>query len=267
MTPPLPISVCLISGAEAARIGRALQSVNGLAAEIIVVLNQEVQDGTEEICQRLGAKIYREPWKGHIGQKNSAVQKATQPWILGLDADEALSEGLQNEIRSLFAEPTRLDGQSAFSFPRLTAFCGRWIRHGDWYPDRQIRLWRAGRAKWGGTDPHDKLLVEGAVGRLRGDLLHYSNPSITSYLQKYPYFADLYLQQQLARGEQWSAPAVIVRSVWRFFRGYLFRLGFLDGYPGFYIACSTAYGTLFRHTRLYEHLHGSEPPPPPRARR
>jgi len=267
VTAPLPLSVCLISGAEVARIGQALESVSGLAAEIIVVLNQDVQDGTEELCRNRGAQVYREPWKGHIAQKNSAAQKATQPWILGLDADEALSDALQDELRALLADPARLEAKAAYSCPRLTAFCGRWIRHGDWYPDRQTRLWRAGRANWGGTDPHDKLLVDGAVGRLRGDLLHYSNPTITSYLLKYPYFADLYLKQQLAKGERWSAPSVAIRSVWRFFRGYFFRLGFLDGYPGFYIAFSTAYGTLFRHTRLYEQLHGTQPPPPPRSRR
>lgn len=263
MKEPLPLSVCFISGAEAGRLGRALESVAGWVAEIVVVLNDDVHDGTEEIALRHGARVHREAWKGHIGQKNSAAQKATQPWILGLDADEVVSDGLREEIRALFEDRERLEAHAAFSFPRLTAFCGRWIRHGDWYPDRQTRLWRAGRARWGGTDPHDKLLVEGTVGRLRGDLLHYSNPTITSYHLKHPYFADLYLKQQLADGQRWSAPAVVIRSTWRFFRGYVFRLGFLDGYPGFYIASSTAYGTLFRHTRLYEHLHGREMPAPP----
>ena len=260
---PLPLSVCLISGAESARIGRALESVKGLAGEVIVVLNEEVQDGTEEICLRYGARVFREPWKGHIGQKNSAAQKATQPWILGLDADEVLSVKLQEEIRSLAADPARWEAHTAYSFPRLTAFCGRWIRHGDWYPDRQTRLWRSGRATWGGTDPHDTLIVQGSVGRLRGDLLHYSNPSTTSFLLKHPYFADLHLRHQLERGARWSASAVMVRSVWRFFRSYVFKLGFLDGFPGLYIAVSTAYGTFFRHSRLFEHLYGSQPPPPP----
>lgn len=264
---PLPLSVCLISGAESARIGRALDSVAGLASEIIVVLNEGVQDGTEEICRRRGAQVFREPWKGHIAQKNSAAQKATEPWILGLDADEALSTDLQDDIRSLFLDRERMEADSAYSFPRLTAFCGRWIRHGDWYPDRQTRLWRSGRAKWGGRDPHDTLIVDGSVGRLRGELLHYSNPSTTSYLLKHPYFADIYLQQQLERGVRWSAPAVIVRSAWRFVRAYLFKLGFLDGYPGFYIAVSAAYGTFFRHSRLYEHHHGGQPPEPATRRR
>ncbi|MBL9176166.1 MAG: glycosyltransferase family 2 protein [Verrucomicrobiales bacterium] len=261
----LPLSVCVISGAEASRIGEALRSVADLASEIVVVLNEDVHDGTEEVCRSLGASVQREPWKGHIAQKNSAAAKATQPWILGLDADEALSADLQEEIRRLLSTPGKEPAHDAFSFPRLTAFCGRWIRHGDWYPDRQTRLWRAGRARWAGTDPHDRLEVTGSVGRLRGDLLHYSNPSITSYLQKIPYFSDIHLKQQLAAGARWSTAPVVIRSLWRFFRAYLFRGGFLDGYPGFFIAFTSSYSTLFRHTRLYETYHDRRPDPPPKS--
>jgi len=261
MNPP-PVAACLISGAEAARIGCALASLRGLVSEIVVVLNDDVHDGTEEICRSHGARIYREPWKGHIAQKNSAAEKSTQPWILALDADEAVSDALRTEISGLLSDLSRIPDFAAYSFPRLSFFCGRWIRHGDWYPDRQTRLWRKGQARWGGKDPHDRLIVDGSVGRLRGDLLHYSNPTITSYLQKIAYFSDLYLQQQLAEGARWSAPAAVVRSLWRFVRAYVFRAGFLDGYPGFFIAFSTAYATLFRHTRLYEHGLPRMPPPP-----
>ena len=259
----LPLAVCMISGAEEARIGRALASVEPLASEIIVVLNDDVRDGTEAICRRHGATVHREPWKGHIAQKNAAASKASMPWILGLDADEVISESLQKELRNLLGRPGLQPPHPAYSFPRLTAFCGRWIRHGDWYPDRQTRLWRPGAARWGGEDPHDRLIVHGTIGRLRGDLLHYSNPTISSYLSKIAYFSDIHLQQQLNRGDRWSAPSVIIRSLWRFFRAYVVRAGFLDGYPGFFIAFSTAYSTLFRHTRLYEHLHASRAPVPP----
>ncbi len=262
--PKLPISVCLIAGNEAARISRALESVVDWASEIIVVLNDDVNDGTDKICEASGAKVFREKWKGHIAQKNSAADKAAQPWVFGLDADEVVSPELAGEIRRAVSAP---DEKVAFCFPRCTNFCGRWIRHGDWYPDRQTRLWRRGQARWGGADPHDKLLVTGLVGRLHGDLWHYTNPTIASYITKINYFSDLYLRQQLAEKRRWSAPAAVVRSMWRFLRGYFFRLGFLDGYPGFFIAVSTAYGTLVRHSRLYEHLHSSSPPcPPPKSR-
>ena len=109
MQKKLPVSVCLISGAEASRIGRALASVASWAAEIVVVLNAEVADDTEAIATRHGARVYREPWKGHVAQKNSAAAKATQPWVLGLDADEAVTPGLVAEFASLFADPARLE--------------------------------------------------------------------------------------------------------------------------------------------------------------
>lgn len=259
----LPISVSIISGAEAARIGRALESVAGWTSEIVVVLNEDVRDGTEEIAVRHGAKLFREPWKGHIAQKNSAAAKATQPWLLGLDADEAVSDGLREEITRLFQNSSSSAPHAAFSFPRMTRFCGRWIRHGDWYPDRGVRLWRQGLAEWGGIDPHDKLIVRGTTGKLHCDLLHYTNPTINSYVQKINYFSDIFLQQQLRAKTKWSAPSVIIRSAWRFMRAYFFRLGLLDGFPGFFIAASSAYSTLVRHSRLYEHLHSDAPPCPP----
>jgi glycosyltransferase involved in cell wall biosynthesis len=156
----LPISVCMISGAEARRIGRALESVAGWTGEIIVVLNEDVRDGTEEIALKHGAKVFREPWKGHVAQKNSAANKAGQDWILGLDADEEVSAELRQEIATTLQNPAAAVGKAAFSFPRLNYYCGRWIRHGDWYPDRKTRLWRRGKGRWGGEDPHDRLEVE-----------------------------------------------------------------------------------------------------------
>jgi glycosyltransferase involved in cell wall biosynthesis len=250
----LPISVCMISGPEASRIGRALESVAGWTSEIIVVLNDDARDGTEEIALRYGASVFREAWKGHVKQKASAAQKAGQPWLLGLDADEAVSDRLRSEINGLFSNPARLEAHAAWQFPRLTWFCGRWIRHGDWYPDLQTRLWRKDAAEWGGADPHDKLHVRGTVGRLAGDLLHFSNPNISSYVQKINYFADAHLQRQLEQGARWSVSAAVARPAWRFLRAYFLRRGFLDGYPGFFIAASTAYSTLVRHSRLFEYL-------------
>jgi glycosyltransferase involved in cell wall biosynthesis len=259
----LPISVCMISGAEATRIGPALASVAGWTSEIIVVLNEEVSDGTDRIAEACGAKVIREAWKGHVAQKNSALAKATQPWILGLDADEAVSEELRDEIVSL-RDP--FSHCAAYSVPRRTFYLGRWIRHGDWYPDRGTRLWQRGKGIWAGTDPHDCLRVDGATAKLRHDLLHYSNPDISSYVRKINYFADLYLQQQLAGKARWSAAGAISRAGWRFVRAYLIRLGFLDGYPGFFIAASTAYSTLVRHSRLFEHLQPAHPPcAPPKS--
>jgi glycosyltransferase involved in cell wall biosynthesis len=257
----LPISVCLVSGAEEQRIARCLASVAGWTSEIIVVLNEEVQDRTATIVADFGGRVFRHPWQGFREQKNLALTYASQPWVLSLDADEVVSPALRIGIEAFLAaaEPKEVGAR----FPRLTWFMGRWITHGDWYPDHVLRLFRRGAGRWGGSPEHTNVELTGAVRTLRGDLLHYSNPSINGYLQKIPYYADLYLQRQLAEGTRWRPLQVIARAAWRFLRAYFLKRGFLDGYPGFFLAVSTAYAALVRHTRLYEHLNQRSPPDSP----
>ena len=247
----LPISVCIIAGAEAKRIARALESVRDWCAEIIVVLNEEVSDGTDEVASRFNAKIFREPWKGHIAQKNSAAAKASQPWILGLDSDEAVSAELRKEIQEAFARGD-IGNFAAFSFPRCTLCCGKWIRHGDWYPDRGVRLWKAGLASWGGVDPHDKLEVIGTVKALRGDLEHHSMESLDAIILKAIRYSDTFIQETRRQNRRISRLDVFGRPAWRFFRSYLIRLGFLDGRQGYYVAFITAIYTFLRYAKAYE---------------
>jgi glycosyltransferase involved in cell wall biosynthesis len=242
----------MISGAESSRIGRALASVAGWTRQIVVVLNQEVMDGTDRIAARHGAEIHREPWKGHIAQKNSAAQKATQEWVLGLDADEEVSTPLRQEIHASLTEAGRTGGIAAFSFPRRTWYCGRWIGHGDWYPDRQVRLWRRGSATWGGINPHDKLLVNGRIAKLRADLHHYTNDSVTQHVRKIIPYADEFVRQSVANGYSAGKIDLFVRPFWRFFRAYFLRLGFLDGWQGYYIAWLNAFSSVTRYARLLE---------------
>jgi glycosyltransferase involved in cell wall biosynthesis len=248
----LPISVCIVSGAEAHRIGKCLASVAPWTSQIVVVLNQEVQDGTDAIVTSFGGEVHRHPWPGFREQKNRALGYATFPWILSLDADEEVSPDLQESIARCFeGDQTRFVGAR---FARKVWFLGRWITHGDWYPDRVLRLFQRGNGKWAGSAEHCAVEAPGACATLAGDLLHYTNPDIAAYVGKINYFADLCLQRQLAEKARWSASAAILRSAWRFVRAYFFRIGFLDGYPGFFIAASTAYSTLVRHSRLFEHL-------------
>ncbi len=251
----------MISGAEAARIGRALASVAGWTSEIVVVLNEEVRDGTEEIAAKYGAQVVREPWHGFRDQKKIALRLVTQPWVLCLDTDEEVSPELRDSIcRFVSAPGERFVGAY---FARKVWFLGRWITHGDWYPDYSLRLIKNGCGKWGGSPEHDKIEPDGPVTKLPGDLYHYTNPTISDFVRKINQFSDYYLQRQLEAGSGWSAPSVIIRSVWRFFRAYIFRLGFLDGYPGLFIAVSNAYATFVKHSRLYEHSRSGRPPSPP----
>ena len=248
----LPICVCMVSAAEAHRIRKALASVAEWTSEIVVVLNDEVTDGTEQIAKSYGAKVIREPWKGMIGQKASAAAKATLEWVLDLDADEIVSDKLRDEIQGALSDNSVKGRVAAFSYPRLSWYCGRWIRHGDWYPDRQNRLWRRGRAHWGGVDPHAKLIVEGEVKKLRGNLLHYSNDSINRQIEKIIPFSDEFVRQHLARNAGSGVFDLALRPVWRFLRAYFFRCGFLDGWPGYYLACFHAFSTVTRYARIRE---------------
>ena len=248
--PPLPISVCLIAGAEAQRIRRPLESVSGWTGEIIVVLNQEVGDGTDRIAQSFGAKVFREPWKGYVGQKNSAVQKAAGEWILSLDADEAVSPALRDELQGRFSRPEKLRPLAALSFPRCTFYGGRWIRHGDWYPDRKVRLWRRGSAEWRGENVHETVAVQGAVGKCRNDLLHYSMDDLNHHVRKAVRYSDLFAQSR--RETAAGVLALGFRPWWRFVRGYFLRLGFLDGWQGFVIARMVAFETFLRYAKVRE---------------
>jgi glycosyltransferase involved in cell wall biosynthesis len=248
----LPITVSMISGAEASRIGRALESVAGWTSEIIVVLNEDVKDDTEAIARRFGARVFLEPWKGYVAQKASAAEKATQEWVLGLDADEVVSPELRAELESLFTGKPGAPAFAACSFARLTMFCGRWIRHGDWYPDRTTRLWRKNLAEWGGVDPHAKLLIQGEVQKLRGDLLHYNAESIDRQIAKISGFSSDFVRHQQATGRRATWPDLVLRPAWRFVRSYFIRLGFLDGWQGWYIAWMTAFQTATRYAKVRE---------------
>ncbi len=244
---PLPISVCLIAGNEAGRIRRALDSVAGWVMEIIVVTDNSVTDGTDQIAAACGAKVFREPWTGPGAHRNFASAKATAGWLLALDADEVVSPELREEIGRAIAEPGDC---AAFCFPRRTQFCGRWIRHGDWYPDRQTRLWRRGRGAWSCVVVHEKLEVDGRVRRLRSDLLHYNTETLDQQLAKILRFSSGFVQDATANRQSAGWKDVVLRPAWRLVRAYFIRLGFLDGWQGGYIAWMTAFYTATRYAKV-----------------
>ncbi|HWQ91626.1 MAG TPA: glycosyltransferase family 2 protein [Clostridia bacterium] len=264
MQKPIPVSVCIISGAEAHRIGRALDSVAGWTSETVIVLNEEVADGTDAVARQHGARVFREPWKGFVAQKNSVCDKATQPWILGLDADEAVSPELRDQILAQFAREPEAAG---YSVPRRTFYFGRWIRHGDWYPDRCVRLWRRGQARWVGVDPHAALRVEGEVRKLSGDLLHYTSDTINHQVTKTVSYAEDFVRHCARTGRRITFWDLILRPSWRFLRAYFFKLGFLDGWQGYTIAWMTAFYTFLRYVKAREaQLQPASHPAPEHAR-
>jgi glycosyltransferase involved in cell wall biosynthesis len=246
----LPIAVSMTARNEARNLPRSLGSVRDWVEEIVVVVNDST-DGTEDVARGFGARVIAHPWQGYRDQKRFALAQASAEWVLALDADEEVSPALREDIFRFFeGDHMRFAGAM---FPRKVWFLGRWITHGDWYPDWSLRLFRRGEGQWEGSPEHDKIVLRGECKRLSGDLHHYSNPTLCSHVDKITVFSDYFLQRQLERGRRWSGAESVFRPWWRFFRAYVLRCGFLDGYPGYYIAKATAFATLVRYSRLYEH--------------
>lgn len=254
MADPLPLSVAIIAKNEAHNLPRCLASVQGWVSEIVVVLN-DTTDASEALARAAGAQVHHLSWRGYRDTKNAATDLTTQPWVLSLDADEEVSPALRSAVTAFLRRPDL--GQFAGArFPRKVWFIDRWITHGDWYPDLSLRLFHRDRARWGGDEfVHEKVECRGPVTTLRGDLHHYSFPTLASHVAKINPFAELFVRQKQTKGAQFSLAAAIFRPGWRFFRGYVLRCGFLDGFPGFYIAWATAFGTFVRYSRLYEEQH------------
>jgi glycosyltransferase involved in cell wall biosynthesis len=258
----LPISVCLIAGNEAHRIQAALDSVKDWTSEIVLAIDDQVTDGTDKIAAACGAKIISQPWRGHAAHRNFASAHASQPWLLALDADEVVSEKLRAEILAVFqAQGAR--PPAAYSFPRLSFFGGRWIRHGNWYPDRKVRLWRKEAGQWEG-DPHEKLVLSGAIVPLRAELLHFSNENIDQLLGKISVVSTIFVRQCQARHRRTGWTDLAIRPVWKFFRAYILRRGFLDGWPGYFIAWMDAFSTVTRYSKVIEaETQAPKPAKPP----
>jgi glycosyltransferase involved in cell wall biosynthesis len=251
MQGPLPLSVAIIASNEEDNLPRCLESLGDIAAETILVHN-DCTDRTVEIAKQFNAECHEQKWLGFCEQTKVAISKTSKDWILHIDADEVLSSPLRQSIVDLLVgdPPAEVDG---FTCSRLSRFMGKWIRHGDWYPDTKLRLARANKVQCHGGRDHHRLVVDGTTQKLQGDLLHYSYPTLATFVKKTIYFSDIYLQRQLADGKKWKASNAVLRPIWRFFRAYFLRRGFLDGFPGFFIAAATAYMALVRHSRLYEH--------------
>lgn len=258
---PLPVSIPVVTLNEERNLDRCLKSIAGFGAEIIV-MDSGSTDGTRRIAEAHGARWVHQDWLGYRDQKNAVLALCTQPWVLALDADEEVSPAMMTELQEFFREDSgQAQRYAGASFPRKVWFLGRWIKHGDWYPDRKLRLVRREGAKWSGSPEHDFLEVPGETLKCRGDLHHFSFPDMARYIAKINIFAGEYLKREIAANKRWSAFGAVGRPFWRFFRSYVLRRGFLDGFPGFWIAISTAYQTFIRHSRLYEHERRGEPPP------
>lgn len=241
------LSVCIITKDEEANLPDCLDSVKW--ADEVVVVDSRSGDRTREIAAAAGARVLERDFAGHIEQKNFAVDQAKNDWVLCVDADERLTPALADSVRKALEDPAPAEG---YELSRLTFHLGRPIRHGGWYPDRKVRLFDRRKARWGGRNPHDHVTVQGRVGRLEGDLLHYSYRSISAHLRQIDFFTDIAAKEKRARGERSSVGRIALRPAWKFLRMFFLKAGFLDGVPGFIVAASGAYYVFLKYAKLRE---------------
>ncbi len=243
------LTAVVITRNEARNIARCIESLEGIADEIVVV-DSFSTDATPSICKGLGVQFHQREWKGYSLQKNYGNGLASNDLILSIDADEALSEELRNSILNA----KNKEGGFAYSFNRLTNYCGKWIRHSGWYPDTKVRIFNRTAADWQGT-VHEKLTVDPkTVKKLKGDLLHYSYYDVSEHVAQTDRFATLSAQELLESGVRPSLLRIVFSPVAKFIKFYLLRLGFLDGSAGWRIATISARGTYLKYARHYRSM-------------
>ncbi len=242
------LSVVIITFNEEKNIGRCLDSLQGIADDIVVV-DSFSTDKTELISKEKGARFISHKFDGHIEQKNWAITQAKYPHVLSLDADEALNETLKKSILEI-KNNWQYDG---YYMNRLTNYCGKWIYHCGWYPDKKLRLWDSCKGQWGGINPHDKYeLFEGDknASHLKGDILHYSYYSIEQHIQQTEKFTTLSANALFAKGEKANWLKRYISPLVKFMQSYIFKLGILDGYYGFIICKLSAHSTFLKYYKL-----------------
>jgi glycosyltransferase involved in cell wall biosynthesis len=242
------LSVVIICFNEEKNISRCIDSVRNIADEILI-LDSDSTDQTVAIAESKGATVKQEPFRGFIEKKNKAVELATHDFILSLDADEALDSRLSDSI----AEVKKNFTSRAYRMNRCSNYCGKFIRHGSWYPDAKIRLFDRRIAQWGGTNPHDKIVLQDntPVEHLKGDILHYSYHTISDHSTQNNKLSSLAAESLFAKGEKTSLLNIVIRPGWAFFQSYILRAGFLDGLFGLVIAIQISHMTFLKHIKLY----------------
>lgn len=228
----LTLSVAVITLNEEKNLPRCLESVRDLASEIVVI-DSGSTDRTREVAESFGARFEVQPWKGYVAQKNVALQRCTQPWVLNLDADEAVSPELASAFRNLLSgKEVRENG---FEINRLNFYCGAWIRHA-WYPEWRLRLARREAARWMGGDVHERLEVSGTTGKLTGDLWHYPYSSLMDHFQKSLKYAGLAADSYAREGGTWPWHRAVFSPWLAFLKVLILKSGWRDGWRGWAIA-------------------------------
>ena len=242
------LSVILITRNEEANLADCLASLEGIAQQVVVV-DTNSSDRTLDIAKSYGAVIAQpQDWPGFGPQKNRALDLATGEWVLSLDADERLTPALKSEIVTAIHHSAHVD---CFAIPRLSWYCGRFIRHSGWNPDYVDRLFKRGSARFSDDLVHERLIPSGQVAKLENPMLHYSFMDYSQVLQKIDRYSTASAEQAFAQGKTSTPLKAVLHGAWSFFRTYFLRAGFLDGPQGFTLAMSNAQGTYYRYVKLW----------------
>lgn len=242
----MTVSAIVITRNAEATLRRCLESVRW--ADEIIVVDSGSTDRTEAICGEFGASFHRTAdFPGHGPQKNRALDRAGGEWIVSLDSDEWLTPELQAEIRATLAQPR---GNAAYAMPRRSSFCGRFMRHSGWWPDYVVRVFRRDAARFSEDHTHDRLIVNGATGRLRAPIMHEAITDLGQMITKMNLYSTLGADMKLREGRRATLFTALAHGGWAFFRTYVLRLGFLDGREGFMLAVANAEGSYYRYLKL-----------------
>ena len=253
MNAPAKLAACIITHNEAARIGKCIEAVR--FCDEIIVVDSHSTDDTREIAARLGARVIERDWTGYRSQKQFATDTASCEWVLSIDADEVVTDALRKEIERLRA--SGFAGARGYSIPRLTEYFGKFLRHGNAWPDRQVRLFDRHASRWSGFEVHEKIVVEGEVGALDAPLEHYAYRDLDDHLARLDRYASLMAAQMHAAGRRGGLVEVLFNPAWRMFRGLFIKLGVLDGWRGWVFHLAEAGYVRRKYLRLWALSRGA----------
>ncbi|GAB6062345.1 glycosyltransferase family 2 protein [Deferrisoma palaeochoriense] len=232
---------------EADKIRGCLESVR--FCDEVVVVDSGSTDGTVEIAREIADRVIETDWPGYVAQQNFAKSEAAGEWVLSIDADERVRPELAGEIVSLLSASPAHDG---YRITRHVHYLGRWIDHSGWYPEPRIRLFRREKGRWEGVDPHYDVVVDGPVGRLRGEIVHYTYDDMADHVQTINRFSSILAEEHHARGRRFSWTALVLRPPLEFLKKYVLKRGFLDGPQGLFIASLSAFYVFLKFAKLWE---------------
>lgn len=248
----IPISAAIITLNEENNLADCLSSLSW--ADEIVIVDSLSTDRTVEIAEKFGATVISQKFLGHVKQKQLAVDSCQYDWVICLDADERVSKELSENIQLLFSKTAETDLAHGYTMSRCSFHLGRWIRHGGWYPDRNIRLFNRKYGKWGGVDPHDKIEISrGEAGHLKGDLLHYVFKDLAHNIATNNFYSGISADIFYREGKKPSMTKLFLKPFGKFLETYIIKRGFLDGLPGFIISVGAAYSMFLKFAKLWEH--------------